>query len=116
MTQINPAAHLISIPILTVPTVVEIEDDALPGCKRNRMCITVWVDASGHSESQSAASRALTIGFLERTLEALKALNSKSFDSSRAQPIGPSAFHQAGERDDLAVHRKANLTSTEMSA
>ena len=64
---------------LNVPVVVEVVDAELPGGNHNRMRITVWVDEGNDSVSQPSAARSLTIGFLERVLETLRARPGHSF-------------------------------------
>lgn len=64
---------------LNVPVVVEIVDAELPGGNHNRMHITVWVDEADESDSPPSVARALTIGFLERVLETLRARPGNSF-------------------------------------
>jgi len=64
---------------LNVPVVVEIVDTELPGGNRNRMHITVWVGEADEGVSQALAARSLTIGFLERVLESLRADPGDSF-------------------------------------
>lgn len=74
---------------LNVPVVVEIVDAELPGGNQNRMHITVWVDGADESVSQPSAARSLTIGFLERALETLRARPGHSFvDTEMPGSIG----------------------------
>jgi hypothetical protein len=75
---------------LNLPVVVEIVDAELPGGNRNRMHITVWVDEANDSVSQPSVARSLTIGFLERVLETLRAGPHNSFGDT-ALP-GSTAF------------------------
>ncbi len=69
---------------LNVPVVVEIVDAELPGGNRNRMHITVWVEEANDHVSQPSAARSLTIGFLERALETLRARPQTSFADTAA--------------------------------
>lgn len=74
---------------LNVPVVVEIVDAELPGGNHNRMRITVWVDGANEGVSQPSAARSLTIGFLERALETLRARPGSSFvDVEMPKSIG----------------------------
>lgn len=57
---------------LTVPVRIQIVDDPLPNGKQNQLDMTVWLAADESPEVQKLALRALAIGFLERTLEALR--------------------------------------------
>jgi hypothetical protein len=65
---------------LTVPVVIEIVDDELPGGRRNRIHLTVWIAESHEDVSQQLAAHALAIGFLERALEVLRRHPVNSFE------------------------------------
>lgn len=65
---------------LTAPVVIEIVDDELPGGRRNRMHLTVWIADSHEDVSQPLAARALAIGFSERALESLRGQPASSFE------------------------------------
>ena len=64
---------------LHTPVMVEIVDDAIAGPNRNRMNITVWIGDPEPDASPDLVARALTIGFLERALESLRAAPATSF-------------------------------------
>jgi|EndMetStandDraft_7_1072992.scaffolds.fasta_scaffold470151_3 hypothetical protein len=56
---------------LSVPATIDIQDDPLPNGRRNSMTVTVWT-LPGESVEHRRAAQALAIGFLERTLEAMR--------------------------------------------
>lgn len=57
---------------LTVPVRIQIVDDPLPNGKQNQLDMTIWLAPDESPEVQKIALRTLAIGFLERTLEALR--------------------------------------------
>jgi hypothetical protein len=57
---------------LDAPIVITIDDDPLPNGRNNRLSLTVWTLEESSAEDRKRAARAVAIGFLERTLEALK--------------------------------------------
>ena len=57
---------------LTVPVRIQIVDDPLPNGKQNLLDMTVWLAPDESPEVQKIALRTIAIGFLERTLEALR--------------------------------------------
>ena len=77
--------------VLDAPVTVEVVEEALPGGPRNRMTLTVWVeDQPARDAPQSSAARALAIGFLERTLEAMRNMPAASFTAAaRRRPSAP---------------------------
>jgi hypothetical protein len=57
---------------LTVPARIQIVDDPLPNGRQNLLDITVWLAQDELPDVQKQALRVIAIGFLERTLEALR--------------------------------------------
>ncbi len=54
------------------PTVIDIVDGRLSNGRSHSMSLTVWTVPDLSVEEQKQAARLLAIGFLERTLEAMR--------------------------------------------
>jgi hypothetical protein len=91
---------------LNTPVHIDFVDDLLPGGNRNRMSVTVWIaapDADADADDVSI-TRALTIGFVERVLEAIRQAPEASF---RSEPIVDAAVSHRSNRADVRCVARA---------
>jgi hypothetical protein len=83
---------------LNTPVHIDFVDDLLPGGNRNRMSVTVWIAAPDADADDVSITRALTIGFVERVLEAIRQAPEASF---RSEPIVDAAVSHRSNRADV---------------